>query len=116
MIPLETLQAISDFQGRIDAVAEDILSGARTFSAIPAWDLGLALGLRWETLPDKGRYWTLAAPDGASFGFASICLTARNGLQLHFEARVDDAEALSQARGPYDEDDWLDVTEYVEQP
>ncbi len=113
MTPIETLTALPDPQGRIDAVADDILSGARVFAAIPAWDLGALLGLRWDSLPAKGTTWTLLPRDGApAFGFASICLEARNGLQLHFEARVDEADALSDPKGPYDEDDWLDVTDY----
>jgi hypothetical protein len=64
MDPLNLLEAITDPEDRIEAVAADLAAGTRQFASIPAWDLGELLGLDFEeALEDSDwAFTTLAAP------------------------------------------------------
>jgi hypothetical protein len=59
--PLVALSNIETVPYRIDAVAQDINSGALAYAAIGAWELGELLGLDWEDAPIDWCYSMLKA-------------------------------------------------------
>jgi hypothetical protein len=59
--PLAALSNLEAVPDRIDAVAQDINSGALAYAAIGAWELGELLGLDWEDAPTEWAYTTLRA-------------------------------------------------------
>ena len=132
--PLVALSSIETVPDRIDAVAQDINSGALAYAAVGAWELGELLGLDWEGAPAEWAYTTLRAKrplqdggfespyaepkaaDAWGIGLARTELVASDGTVLHFELVVGDAGDLEDPKGPYEFErgEFLDTAEWIE--